>query len=134
MNSETFDTLIHRFKANYPALDEHALAYIPRGTFEIAINMDDHTKIIYDDFDKTVRQMRDPDAEITEQDLRDAFATNLNRQMRFKGITQQDLSDLTGISRQSISRYQTGISTPSGFVAYKMAKALRCELSELLGY
>jgi transcriptional regulator with XRE-family HTH domain len=49
-----------------------------------------------------------------------------------KKITQQDLSDRTGIHQQQISRYERSISIPTLEVAKKIADGLCVTLDELV--
>lgn len=49
-----------------------------------------------------------------------------------KKITQQELSDKTGIHQQQISRYERSISVPTLEVAKKIADALNVSLDELV--
>jgi transcriptional regulator with XRE-family HTH domain len=48
------------------------------------------------------------------------------------GMSQDDLADKAGISRQSIWRIERGETNISIDTLYKIAKALGCEPSELL--
>ena len=50
-----------------------------------------------------------------------------------QGITQEQLSVLSGVSRGSIARYETGKVSPTVRVLQKLAKALRVSVAELVG-
>ena len=49
------------------------------------------------------------------------------------GMTYDDLSDVTGISRVTISNYATGKATPSMYNLSKIARALKCTTQTLSG-
>lgn len=53
--------------------------------------------------------------------------------LKASGMTQQELADKVGLSRSYISQMQTGVRTGSGPTLRKLAAALGCTLSELLG-
>ena len=60
-------------------------------------------------------------------------ATRLRKAMNEKGLTQQGLANLSGVTKSSISHYVNGKNVPDNFQAYKMAKVLDCEPSWLMG-
>ena len=51
-----------------------------------------------------------------------------------RGLTQSDLSDLTGLSQPQLSRYINGKTLPSAFVVEKLAKALKCNVDDFYFY
>ncbi len=53
--------------------------------------------------------------------------------LKASGMTQQELAEKVGLSRSYISQMQTGVRTGSGPTLRKLAAALGCTLSELLG-
>lgn len=68
----------------------------------------------------------------TEEAWRKLFARNLWRMMRYKGFTQVDLSEDTGISNSSLTYYTTGATTPSAYKILLIARALGCSVDELV--
>lgn len=63
--------------------------------------------------------------ELTANRLRDA--------MKEKGLTQQALSNLSGVTKSSISHYVNGKNVPDNFQAFKLSKVLDCDPSWLMG-
>ena len=59
------------------------------------------------------------------------FADNLKMIMTEKGITQADLSKLTGIGRSSISQYLSGKNEPTPERTVIIAEAVGCSGDEL---
>lgn len=47
------------------------------------------------------------------------------------GLSQQQLADAAGVSRQAISGIEAGLNAPSAAVALRLAKALGCSVEEL---
>ena len=50
-----------------------------------------------------------------------------------KGISQSELSRLTGIHRTLIARYEGGVTWPGSRKLAKMADALGCSVDDLIG-
>ena len=49
-----------------------------------------------------------------------------------KGITQEKLSEILGVSRQSVSRWETGISFPETDKLIKLSRLFECSIDFLL--
>jgi len=62
--------------------------------------------------------------------------TNNIRTLRFQHdeMTQQQLADLVGVTRQTINAIEHSKYSPSLEVAFKIAKAFKQELSEVFQY
>ena len=69
--------------------------------------------------------------EVDEETWRKEFGRKLQKAITEKGVNQERLSEITGISRQMLSRYIRGNSTPSGFVLSRLADVLECDVREL---
>ena len=63
--------------------------------------------------------------ELTAKRLREAMAR--------KGLRQQDLADVTGISKGNISHYVNGNHVPNNIMALKLAKALDVKPDWIMG-
>lgn len=50
-----------------------------------------------------------------------------------RGMSQQELADMVGMSKQQIWRYENEISDPTIDTAQKIAKVLECSLEYLVG-
>lgn len=56
---------------------------------------------------------------------------NLKRLREAKSLSQADLGDLIGVSRQAVSGLENGTSWPSHQTVTKISKALKCEETDL---
>lgn len=57
---------------------------------------------------------------------------NVLKQIRLrKGMSQQDLASLAGVSRQAISGVESDLNAPSAAVALRIARALGCRVEDL---
>lgn len=61
------------------------------------------------------------------------FSERLKKLREEKGLTQVQLSELTGITARQIQKYEGGQSRPRLDAAEKLAKALNVSADELLG-
>ena len=61
-----------------------------------------------------------------------SFGTNLRALREKRNLSQEDLARKLQISRQSISKWEQGISYPSILYLVPLAKIFDCTLEELL--
>lgn len=62
----------------------------------------------------------------------DAPLRNNLREIRTRlGLSQQELADLVGVTRQAISAVEAGLSTPSTTIALRLVRALGCRMEDL---
>lgn len=111
----------------FPMFCQDAIDIYENGPFELILVMDDETRWSYYDFDNTIRKLpKGP--ELTEEEYRYEFGIRLSDILYRLGISQGELSEMTGIGYVSISRYINGSATPSFSNASKIARALRISL------
>lgn len=58
---------------------------------------------------------------------------NIKKYRKQKNMSQQELSELSGIPRASISRYENGERTPNVEIVNKIASALNLNINQLTG-
>jgi putative transcriptional regulator len=56
---------------------------------------------------------------------------NLETLRRSAGLTQQELSESSEVSRKSINAIENGVYVPSTVLALKSARTLECSIEEL---
>ena len=56
---------------------------------------------------------------------------NLEAARKTAGLTQQQLSELAGVSRKSINAIENGVYVPSTVLALKIAETLGCRVEDL---
>lgn len=61
-----------------------------------------------------------------------SFSEKIKKRRETLQLTQQDLSNLVGVSKRSIAAYETTNTRPRGRVAQKLAKALKVSMDYLL--
>ena len=104
------------------------------GDYEIVVILDDGSKLIYSHSTGTIRFLKNERVDISEEDWIKDFSMTLKHKISMSGLTRQDISDITGISKVSISNYMNGKSMPSHYNMLKIAKALNCSVYEFTHY
>ena len=125
------EMLLTNFKKQFPCFADHAVEYRKKGPFELVVKLDDGHVISYYDTEQGIRRLPSDDSRLTEEECREEFGIRLYRLMYNKGVTQPELSEMTGITQSNISNYINGRKTPSFYTVDKIARALNCSIEEL---
>lgn len=125
------ERLLTNFKNQFPCFADRAVEYREKGPFELVVKLDDGHVISYYDNEQGIRRLPSDDSRLTEEECREEFGIRLYRLMYDKGVTQSELSEMTGITQSNISNYITGRKTPSFYTVDKIARALDCSIEEL---
>ena len=125
------ETLLRNFKEQFPRFAENAIEYREKGPFELVVKLNNGRVISYYDTEHGIRRLPSDDSHLTEEECREEFGIRLCRIMYYKGVTQKELSEMTGITQSNISNYITGRQTPSFYNVDKIARALDCSIEEL---
>lgn len=70
---------------------------------------------------------------LTEEQWQMEYIRRVKHYMKLKGFTQKALAEKAGLSVASINKYLNAKATPSGYNNAKIAKALGCLPSDLIG-
>lgn len=132
--SDQWNCVVEDFERNNPELAEEVVDWYPVGQMEIAIKLRNGKRLIYEFIGNIIRPYYQSERmdSIDENVWRSEFAIRLNKKMRNSGMSQYDLSDRTGISSVTLSKYMNGKATPSGYNLDKIAKAFKCSASEFM--
>lgn len=120
--------MIENFKVQFPYVYndmEHCYAI---GDWEMVVQLSDGRAILYDDLDKTIRNLPRDRYRMSEDESRSEFGFRLSKLMYRKGITQMELAERAGLTQAQLSKYITGKTTPSFYTVDKIAKALDCSI------
>lgn len=99
----------------------------------IRIDLDDGKQYDYDSRLKILMPVYTGHGESNNDAIIKEFVLNIFVEMRTRGVSQEDLADMTGISQATISRYTNGDSVPDLIALRKIARALGCSVSDLAG-
>lgn len=130
----SWDFIIDKFRETYPRIYEQMVDWYPSGQLEITIRTEDGTKYAFHEIGarlRVVRSLIEPLGEIDDEVWKQNFARKLIRRMHNFQVSQEWLSEKTGISQRMISQYANGRSAPSGPNIERIARALACSTSEL---
>ena len=123
------------FKKTYPALWRRGTVFQPHDFMTILVTIPGVGKYTYEYYHKrliTIEEFEDEEAKrwdrIEEYERRvEDFKVDIPRIMEERDLTQQDVSELTGISRVSINQYLSGKKTPKLSTIEKIYKGLRLD-------
>ena len=127
----TNDAVFVNFHQRFPFLNKDVCKWTHTDDYEILVELRDGSSLLYDDIDGTIRKLPNDCNSMSESECKKEFGMRLRRLMMLRNITQEELSELTGIQRPAISNYMTGRTSPSFYNADKIAKALGCSMDEL---
>lgn len=126
------DEIFEQFLIHYPNYGGHVVKWIPDGKFTILVKTDDGDTIQFNQIYSTRRFINDWDG--SNREWRKEFAERLREKMWENRIDQVLLSELTGLSQQSVSAYIHGTRIPTGIALTKIAGALRCSTDYLINF
>ena len=134
-----YERIIENYKVWHPSLYKQTVECRPSGRYCILASLDDGSKIEYNDIDNTIRDVtrlysRESIENLTEEAWRKEFGHKLRRAISENGVNQERLSEKAGISRQMLSRYIRGNSTPSGYILSRLVEILNCDARELIKF
>ena len=136
MNAQYYKEILEQFKTYHPYLAEGIEDWRPRGEYGIRVLMKDGTEYDYHSTSNAVRNVKArpmyKDDLYDEVEWRKIFSDRLAEYMAAKGISQQALSEYTGLGKATINGYVNGKVTPSAYALTKLARALDCAVMDLL--
>lgn len=122
--------IFENMQSYYPFLSERMVSYKKVGPYELIVRTNDGETILYDDVNHSIRRLPRDSNNMTEQEVSVEFRQRLRRLMTRQGVSQLELSELTGIPQSTISNYLTGKFLPGFYNMDKIAKALKCSIDE----
>lgn len=99
---------------------------------QILIMYKDGTRYLYECIGDSYRRLPFDPENMTDDEIAFEFMQRFRSMRRLRGYTLTDLQKLTGISLSTLSRYDNGKLTPKVVNLRKLAKALRCNLDDLV--
>jgi DNA-binding Xre family transcriptional regulator len=108
----------------------NTITYEELNDFELVAKMNNGVTVLYDDIDHCFRRLPTNSDDMTEEECRAEFGWRLRKIMFRNGITQEQLSERTGIAQSRISNYLRGKNSPTFYVVDRIAKALGCSIDE----
>lgn len=119
--------IFNNFKLYFPSIAKEVIEY-RESENEVVAKLKSNETIMYNDLTHSVRNLPKDSANMTEIEFRHEFGKRLQNLLIRKGISQKDLSRMTGISRVLISNYINEKTTPSFYNVDRITKALNCSI------
>lgn len=66
--------------------------------------------------------------------LHEVWGKQVRKHRAHKGLTQSALAELVGVEQNTISRIETGVTSPSDAMKIELCLALDCDLDDLFGW
>lgn len=131
VNEEAFKrTSFEHMQMYWSNVTDDAVDVVYVGWLEIMVTVTNGTRYIYNDIDESIRRL--PDCkDMTEEECLREFGYRLRNIMRCRNISQEELSDITGIAQPRISNYMRGKISPGFYILDKIARALDCPIEDL---
>ena len=126
------DHMYANFKMHFPLDANKAVYYEPIGYDCLEIKLNNGGVVIYDDYNRSIRDLPGDSSEMSEAEFRREFGYRLRRIMEHKHVVQAELSERSGIAQCHISEYINGKRTPSSYTLGKLAKVLRCDINDFI--
>ena len=126
------DYTYRNFSMRYPDIAKDVVEiHYGENKLNLYMELKDGTRLAFYECDDSIGYLPKDESSMTEEECRKEFGIRLSRLMRFKGIMQSELSELTGITQASISQYINGKKSPTFYTVDKIARALDCSLEDL---
>ena len=90
-------------------------------------------RVFLPDYDSHGRMLEELKIADTRENAEQQFADRLKQLREIRGITQDQLAEAIGVTRQSLSRYEYGERTPNAIVLHDIAVYFDVTLDYLLG-
>lgn len=134
------DELYRDFVQSFPLMSRRVIDWYRSGRWEITVILEDRDTVIFNGYAGTIRSVNRKTAEdldqtpFMEEVWRDEFRRTFAKWVEASGLTYSEISDLTGVSKNSLSNYANGRSTPSAYAVYRIARVLGCSSSEFIDF
>lgn len=129
-----YESILERALMFHPYYANKISYWSPSGHYEILLVLEDGSKMLYDDFTEEIYPVICEDDNYDDEYYNLEFAKRLKRRMIICCISQEQLSEKTGISTVTISKYMNGKSLPNIRIASKLARVLKCSTNELINF
>ena len=126
------DYIYRDFKMQFPHAADKVVEILESTDTILVVKLNDGRFYEYDVETATLHKLPEDPNNMTEEEWRVEFARKLHSIMWRKGLNQNDLSDMTGISQSAISGYLRGVNSPTVYRLDRIAKALECSILEFI--
>lgn len=131
-----WEPILERFQENekYTYMADRMKSWSPYDETRIIIEINDGYNYIYDASDDSLNLFLnrvETENILSEEEWLERFSRRLCYKMKKAEISQGKLSEMTGISTVTLSKYMNGRAMPSAYKIKQIAKCLGCYMREL---
>lgn len=129
--------MVRNFSLHAPDIYEATKRIEMFGPFRLIAFTADGSIYVYDNLNGGTRRLFNSSAEyakrgyFTDEEWMYRFAAMVQYRMDDRFMTQDELSEMTGISQSALSHYMNCRRVPSIINVYKIAKALKCSIDDI---
>lgn len=133
------EKLFKEFETLYPNLKKEVRMWGGDGPNRIYIRLKDGRSLTFDIFQKVMFLKSELDTNgidernMTKEEFISHVSSNLKKAMQKHNVTQKELSKYVGTTERNLSVYCSGTRVPNLYICYKIARALKISINELLG-
>ena len=93
-------------------------------------------RILFDTLSKGMKRLQhhEDNEELTDDEWHREFRRKLRKKITLSRLSQKELSDILGVSENTVSNYVNGKSYPNVQVLRKMCKTFKCTTDELTNF
>lgn len=133
MLNSSFAIILEQFRMYFPDLYDRTVDWWKSGPYHITMKLKDDSRVEFDASDNTIRWIRKIDHTTDNENLRKEIGRNIRKFIVYRGSSQQDVAEQSGITQAMLSRYINGTSMPGLDKLHNLAAALGCQISDLIG-
>lgn len=135
MRNKYYEHIYEEFLMYYGSDTVRIINWEPAGKREILVYYEDGSKARYDSMTKAVYNIRPRsyEGEFIDDDIyTKRFAWKLRTEIYSSGLSRDEICERTGISNAALSGYMNGNNLPTASRICKLAKVLKCSVTDLL--
>lgn len=129
--SDLMDEYIHQVYLYFPDLLGEVVRVREYVQFMLLLETNTKYDYFYNITNNVLIPIPKDDKNLDKESFRRIFGVLLRRALECSGLTQEELSEKTGIPQPNISDYLYGKHFPSFYQIDKMAKAMNCSVEDL---
>ena len=131
--------IVREYKIWYPTLYDRTVDCVVTGRHLLLAILDDGTRLEFCSLDNSLRDVThiynyETEDAMSEEDYRKAVGDRIKILARDRSLRHETLAELVGVSRQSMSMYINGRSLPSIRIVRRIARALNCDVRDLIDF
>lgn len=129
--SDLMDEYMHQVYLYFPDLLGEVVRVREYVQFMLLLETNTKYDYFYNITNNVLIPIPKDDKNLDKESFRRIFVVLLRRALECSGLTQEELSEKTGIPQPNISDYLYGKHFPSFYQIDKMAKAMNCSVEDL---